>query len=204
MPSIAESPAYVAAGEQFLATLAHEICNAVGPIRNCVDLLQTEGVDEATSGWAQELMQRQIGQLVWMVESLRDASRLRRGMIQLHKEPTPLEDLVRAGVETAQPLIAGYEHTLIVDLATTRRRSLQSDRRRMAQVVAHLLHNAARFSVRPGRIWISTAREGPDAVVRVRDEGIGIDSGNAAADLRSSSCQRSLRPSEPTAAWARG
>ena len=72
----------VTAGEQFLATLAHEICNAVGPIRSGMDLLQTEGIDEATSRWAQGLMQRQIGQLVWMVESLRDASRLRRGMIQ--------------------------------------------------------------------------------------------------------------------------
>ena len=105
MAGIAESPAQVAAGEQFLATLAHEICNAVGPIRNGMDLLQTEGIDEATSRWAQGVMRRQVGQLVWMVEGLRDASRLRRGMIQLHKEPTPLEDLVRAGIETAQPLI---------------------------------------------------------------------------------------------------
>ena len=145
----------------------------MGPIRNGVDLLQTEGIDEATSRWAQDAMRRQIGQLVWMVEGLRDASRLRRGMIQLHKEPTPLEDLVHAGIETAQPLLAGYEHKLIVDLADGQA-VIQSDRRRMAQAVAHLLHNAARFSVRPGRIWISTACDGPHAVVRVRDEGIGI------------------------------
>ena len=174
MASSAEAPARVEAGEQFLATLAHEICNAVGPLRNGMDLLRTEGIDEATSAWAQGLMQRQIGQLVWMVESFRDASRLRRGLIQLHEEPAPLEDLVRAGIEMAQPLIAGYEHSLLVDLAD-QKAVIPADRRRMAQVVAHLLQNAARFSVRPGRIWISTARDGPDAVLRIRDEGIGIE-----------------------------
>ena len=162
------------AGEQFLAILAHEICNAVGPIQSGMDLLQTEDIDEATSRWAQGLMRRQIGQLVWMVEGLRDTSRLRRGMIELHKEPTPLEDLAHAGIERAQPLIAGYEHRLIVDLADPKA-VVQCDRQRMAQAVAHLLHNAARFSVRPGRIWVSTARDGPHAVVRVRDEGIGIE-----------------------------
>ncbi len=174
MAGIAESPACVAVSEQFLATLAHEICNAVGPLRNGLDLLQIEGIDEATSRWAQGLMQRQIGQLVWMVESLRDASRLRRGMIRLHKEPTPLADLVRAGIETAQPLMAGYEPALIVDLADGEA-VVPCDRQRMAQAVAHLLLNAARFNVRSGRIWISTACDGPDAVVRIRDEGIGIE-----------------------------
>ena len=74
----------------------------------------------------------------------------------------------------AQPLMAGYEHTLIVDLADGKA-VVQADRQRMAQAVAHLLQNAARFSVRPGRIWISTARDGPCAIVRVRDEGIGIE-----------------------------
>ncbi len=174
MAGIADSPEHVPASEQFLATLAHEICNAVGPIRTGMDLLQTDGIDEATSRWAQRLMQRQIGQLVWMAESLRDVSRLRRGMIQLHQEPAPLGDLVRAGVELAQPLMAGFEHNLLVDLADDKA-VVQADRRRMAQVVAHLLQNAARFSPRPGRIWISTARDGGHAVVQVRDEGIGVE-----------------------------
>jgi len=174
MTGIAESPARIAADEQFLATLVHEICNAVGPIRSGIDLLQTEGIDEATSRWAQGLMQRQIGQLVWMVESLRDVSRLRRGMIRFHQAPTPLEDLVRAGVEMAQPLMVGYEHTLIVNLADGKA-VVQADRQRMAQALAHLLQNAVRFSLRPGRIWISAACDGPHAVLRVRDEGIGIE-----------------------------
>lgn len=69
MAGIADSPEHVPASEQFLATLAHEICNAVGPIRTGMDLLQTDGIDEATSRWAQGLMQRQIGQLVWMAEA---------------------------------------------------------------------------------------------------------------------------------------
>ena len=139
-----------------------------------MDLLQTEGIDEATSRWAQGLMRRQIGQLVWMAESLRDASRLRRGMIQLHKQPTPLEDLVRAGVETAQPLMAGYEHTLIVDLADDKA-VVQADRQRMAQVVAHRLQNAARFTFGRGESGFPPLATAADAVVRVRDEGIGIE-----------------------------
>ena len=173
------------------------------PIRNCVDLLQTEGIDEATSRWAQGLMVRQVGQVVWLVESLRDASRLRRGMIHLDKQPTPLEEMVQAGTEMAQPLMAGYEHTLIVDLADGNA-VIECDRQRMAQVVAHLLQNAARFSVRPGRIWISAARDGSHATVRVRDEGIGIEAEMLPRIFHLFMPAEPLARAKDEAAWARG
>ena len=171
MAGIAESPAHVAAGEQFLATLAHEICNAVGPIRNGMDLLQTEGIDEATSRWAQGLMRRQIGQLVWMVEGLRDASRLRRGLIQLHKSLRRWKTW-SAGVEMAQPLIAGYEHTLIVDLADERRsfRPIGSGWPRPWPICCR-----TRAIQRSAGANLDFHRSRRPALVRVRDEGIGIE-----------------------------
>ena len=163
-----------AADDHFLAVLAHEICNAVGPIRTGMELLDNKGIDAATSDWARGVVRRQVDQLVWMVQGIRDASRLRRGLIQLYPKPLLLDEIVRSGVEMAQPLIAGHEHTLIVDLEDDEM-LVHADPQRMAQVVAHLLHNAARFSVRPGRIWVSTYRDASGAVLTVRDEGIGIE-----------------------------
>ena len=81
-----------------------------------MELLDNKGIDAATSDWARGVVRRQVDQLVWMVQGIRDASRLAARFIQLYPKPLLLDEIVRSGVEMAQPLIAGHEHTLIVDL----------------------------------------------------------------------------------------
>jgi signal transduction histidine kinase len=160
--------------DDFLAMLAHELRNPLAPIRSGLDLLEMEGVDAATAGWARTMMQQQIQHLVRLVDDLLDVSRIMRGKVQVRKEPVTLADVVRRGVETARPLIDAQKHQLSVALPPEPV-WIEADPVRMAQVVANLLNNAAKYNEKPGHIWISAGSRGGTLTLRVRDDGIGIE-----------------------------
>jgi PAS domain S-box-containing protein len=159
--------------DEFLATLAHELRNPLAPIQNSLQILKMPRVDAATVQRTRDMMERQVHHLVRLVDDLLDVSRVMRGKIELRRELVQLASVVARAVETAQPLIEAQGHQLKISLPPDSL-LLDADPVRLAQVVGNLLTNAAKYTEANGRIWLSAERDGDVAVVRVRDDGIGI------------------------------
>jgi CheY-like chemotaxis protein len=119
------------------------------------------------------MMERQVQLMARLVDDLLDVSRITRGKIELRKEPIELADVIARAVETARPLIDARKHQLRIDLEA-KSLLVEGDMVRLAQVVANLLNNAAKYMAPEGRIWLKAGREGDHVVVRLRDAGIGI------------------------------
>jgi two-component system CheB/CheR fusion protein len=160
---------------EFLAMLAHELRNPLAPIRNAVQILKMPGADRRTIDQAREMMDRQLQHLVRLVDDLLDVSRIMRGKISLDRQPVDLATIVGRAVETAQPVIDAHGHLLTVELPD-RPVMLGADLVRLAQVLSNLLTNAAKYTERAGRIWLTATAEGDEVICRVRDTGIGIAS----------------------------
>jgi PAS domain S-box-containing protein len=159
--------------DEFLATLAHELRNPLAPIRNSLQILKMPRIDAAMVEQTRAMMERQVHHLVRLVDDLLDVSRVMRGKIELRKEPVELATVVVRAVETVQPLIEVQGHRL--DLSLPKEPLLvEGDTVRLAQVVGNLLTNAAKYTDANGNIWVSAARDQDKAVLRVRDNGIGI------------------------------
>ncbi|MEX2173416.1 MAG: PAS domain S-box protein [Pirellulaceae bacterium] len=159
--------------DEFLATLAHELRNPLAPIRNSLQILKMPRVDAATARQTTDMMERQVHHLVRLVDDLLDVSRVMRGKIELRKEHVELATVVARAVETAQPLIEVQGHQLDISLPPESL-LLDADPVRLAQVVGNLLTNAAKYTEANGRIWLTAQRENDQAVLKVRDNGIGI------------------------------
>jgi PAS domain S-box-containing protein len=156
--------------DEFLAMLAHELRNPLAPVRNALQVMKMPGADvEQARGMAE----RQVAHMVRLVDDLLDVSRIMRGRIELRKEPVELAAVLAQAAETAQPMLDAHGQELVLS-APPEPLWLEADPARLAQVVANLLHNAAKFSGRAGRVWLTAERRGDEAVVRVRDEGAGI------------------------------
>jgi PAS domain S-box-containing protein len=159
--------------DEFLATLAHELRNPLAPLRNVAEILRLEQLSE-TARQATGVMERQISQLVRLIDDLMDVSRITRGQLTLRRERVDLRAIVATAVETAQPQLASAKVTLTVDLPQ-QALTLDGDATRIAQVFLNLLTNAAKFTPQGGEVTI-TAKTHVDRVsVIVRDSGIGID-----------------------------
>ncbi len=159
--------------DEFLATLAHELRNPLAPIRNSLQILKMPRVDAATAERSRDMMERQVEHLVRLVDDLLDVSRVMRGKIELRRERVELATVVARAVETVQPLVDAQRHELGVRLPPESL-PLDADPVRLAQVVGNLLTNAAKYTEPGGRIRLTADREGDVAVLRVRDDGIGI------------------------------
>ena len=159
--------------DEFLATLAHELRNPLAPIRNALQILKLPRVDQATVERSREMMERQVHHLVRLVDDLLDVSRVMRGKIELRRERVELATVVARVVETVQPLVDAQGHQLSARIAPESL-LLDGDPVRLAQVVGNLLTNAAKYTEPGGRIWLTADRDGDAAVLRVRDNGIGI------------------------------
>jgi PAS domain S-box-containing protein len=158
--------------DEFLATLAHELRNPLAPVRNAVEILKAIGSGDRTVARTVEMMDRQLGHLVRLVDDLLDVSRIARGKLDLRPERVALADVVNAAVEATLPMITRQGHELAVEPVP--RVFLRADPTRLAQVVSNLLTNAARYTERGGRIAVSARRDGGEVVLAVRDNGIGI------------------------------
>ena len=168
--------------DEFLATLAHELRNPLAPIRNALRLMRQpdgDGPMEAERAMAE----RQVVHLARLIDDLMDVARISRGKIELHKEAVDLATVVGLAVETARTLIDERRHRLTVSLPDEMIR-LEADPTRLEQVLWNLLNNAAKYTEPGGQIALSAEREGGEVVLRVRDNGIGIEAGDAAPALR--------------------
>jgi signal transduction histidine kinase/methanogenic corrinoid protein MtbC1/CheY-like chemotaxis protein len=158
---------------EFLAMLAHELRNPLAPLRNAAHLLQQPGLDQPFVERTGEMMGRQVQQLGRLVDDLLDLSRIARGKMQLRKEGVDLGQVARRAADASRPLVEARRHELTVSLPDSPVRLL-ADPTRLEQVLTNLLNNAARYTPEGGRIRLTAATEGNEAVVRVRDTGIGI------------------------------
>jgi signal transduction histidine kinase/CheY-like chemotaxis protein len=159
--------------DEFVATLAHELRNPLAPIRNAVRILQTQGPQEPRLIWGRAVIERQVAHMARLLEDLLDISRITQGKLELRRTFVALDSVVDAAVETGRPAIDAGGHTLEVMLPAEPLH-LEGDPVRLAQVFANLLNNAAKYTERGGRITLTARREGGEAVVSVRDTGIGI------------------------------
>ncbi len=158
---------------EFLAMLAHELRNPLAPIQNALQVMRlTSGNGEAVRS-ASEMIERQVGQIVRLVDDLLDVSRMSRGKIELRRGRIELASTVNHAVEAVRPLCNSMNHELTVTLPQ-QPIYLNGDPTRLAQVVGTLLNNACKFTDKGGRIWLTVERGGEQAVMRVRDTGIGI------------------------------
>ena len=158
---------------EFLAVLAHELRNPLAPIRNALQIIRLTGIDEQAVQSASEMMERQVGQMVRLVDDLLDVSRISRGKVELRTGRIELASSIRHAVEAVRSQYKDMNHELTVTLPP-QPTYLNADPTRLAQVVGNLLNNACKFTDKGGRISLTVEREGPQAVIRVRDTGVGI------------------------------
>jgi PAS domain S-box-containing protein len=159
--------------DEFLAMLAHELRNPLAPIRNAAQVLKLIGPADPSQQRAREIIERQTQHLTRLVDDLLDVSRITRGKITLTHEPLDLAAVIYSAVETNRPLIGERRHQLTVVVPPQPLR-VEGDQTRLVQVVGNLLHNATKYTDEGGSIWLEAAREGGAAVVRVRDNGMGM------------------------------
>jgi PAS domain S-box-containing protein len=159
--------------DEFLATLAHELRNPLGPIRHAAAVLHVHSMPLPEQKWASEVIDRQVQQMARLLDDLLDVSRITRNRLELRTASTPLADIVKSALELAQPLVESQRHRLSLSLPDEPL-ILQADAARLAQVFANLVNNAAKYTDPGGDIALAARREGDAVVVSVKDNGIGI------------------------------
>lgn len=157
--------------DEFLATLAHELRNPLAPLRSGLQLLRLREGD-ATAARIHEMMERQVTHLVRLVDDLLEMSRISRGTLELRKECIEMAAIVRNAIETSDHLIKENRHELSV-LLPNEAIWVDGDPIRVAQIIANLLSNAAKYTAPGGHIVVQVRRDA-NAVVSVRDNGAGI------------------------------
>jgi len=158
--------------DEFLATLAHELRNPLAPIRNGLQVIKLAGAN-GTVEQARSMMDRQLTQLVRLVDDLLDISRVTQEKLELRRERVEVRAVIDAAVETSRPLIEQAGHAFAVAVPDEPV-FVDGDATRLAQVVSNLLTNSAKYTHRGGRISLTVRRDGGAVAVSVADDGIGI------------------------------
>jgi PAS domain S-box-containing protein len=159
--------------DEFLAMLGHELRNPLAAIRNGLHILLLSQSNESAVAQVKAMMDKQVGNLTRMVDDLLDVSRITRGKIELRKEPVVLATMLRYAIEAVRPLVEAQRHTLTFLPADPPIRVL-ADPTRLEQVFVNLLANAAKYTKHGGYITLTVERSNGEAVIRVRDNGVGI------------------------------
>jgi signal transduction histidine kinase len=158
---------------EFLATLAHELRNPLAPLRNGLEVIRLSSADPAKIDKARAMMQRQLQQMVRLVDDLLDVSRVSRGKLELRPADVDMATVLKTAVEASQPLMGERGHSLIANVAPGRI-VVHGDATRLSQVFWNLLNNAAKYPEPGGRVELDASHEDGHVVVRVKDNGIGI------------------------------
>ncbi|HXC51463.1 MAG TPA: ATP-binding protein [Candidatus Limnocylindrales bacterium] len=174
---LAESRANLQAADrrkdEFLATLAHELRNPLAPIRNSLQIMRLAGDDKPVVEQAVATMERQVDQMVHLVDDLLDVARISRGKIELRRERVELAGIVQQAVDLCRPLAENMRHEIRVSLPAEPLH-LQADAVRLSQVLGNLIHNACKYTERGGRIELVAEPHDGELVVAIKDTGIGI------------------------------
>lgn len=159
--------------DEFLAMLGHELRNPLSPALTALHVLKERPSDDPTAVRARDVAERQLRNMARIVDDLLDVSRITRGKIELRREPLELQAVLTRCADTLRPHLEAQQHELRCS-CTDEPIYVYADLTRIDQVLANLLTNAAKYTEPGGTIWLSLEREGADAVIRVRDTGIGI------------------------------
>jgi PAS domain S-box-containing protein len=160
--------------DEFLAMLAHELRNPLAPISAAAELLKLVQPDAARVVKTSDIIARQVEHMTSLVDDLLDVSRVTRGLVTLGREPLEMRRIVADAVEQVSPLIEARRHELALRMPD-QSCPVTGDRKRMVQVLANLLNNAAKYTPAGGRILLRMETRGNEIVLEVTDNGIGID-----------------------------
>ena len=163
----------------FIAMVAHELRNPLAPVRNALDLMRRSGNEPTIVNRATDVLHRQVAQMVRLVEDLLDISRVGQDKLSIRRVPIDLASVVHHALEASVPLLdhAGLSYTVALPDAPI---YIDADAARLAQVIGNILNNASKFTPRGGSVALFVERDGDDAVIRIRDTGIGIDASDLA------------------------
>jgi PAS domain S-box-containing protein len=161
------------AKDEFIATLAHELRNPLAPIRTGLEIMKKDSGIAASSQRARSIIERQLLHMIRLIDDLLDISRITSGKIHLERRTMPLRTVIESAVETSRPGVEAGRHQLVLDWPL-QEIAVDADFTRLAQSVANLLNNAAKYTPAGGRILLQLRREGDEAVIRVQDNGVGI------------------------------
>ena len=159
--------------DEFIAVLAHELRNPLAPINAAVEVLKMRNFDEHYVRQTSEIIERQVNHINGLVEDLLDISRIRKGIIKIDKTPVDLHEIVRSAVEQVSPLVEAKRHHLELAFAPGEAKVL-GDKKRLIQIIANLLGNAAKYTPEGGRILLKTEVQKSAILLDVFDNGIGI------------------------------
>jgi PAS domain S-box-containing protein len=159
--------------EEFMALLSHELRSPLSPIRNAIGILRQMQTNDPIIQQAGNIIDRQVGVMAGLVDDLLDISRITKGKLRLTKEQVELRIVVNHAAESARPFMEARKHDFSISLPTEAI-WVEADPARIEQVVVNLLNNAAKYTDSGGLIRMSVGTEGAEAVIVVRDNGIGI------------------------------
>jgi signal transduction histidine kinase/ActR/RegA family two-component response regulator len=161
------------AKDEFIATLGHELRNPLAPIRHALEIVRRSRNDPAMAAAAYCIIERQIANMVRLIDDSLDVSRIRLGKLELTRAPVELSVVLTSAIESSRPVLDAFGHELFTSLPTEPV-YLDGDAMRLTQVFMNLLVNAAKYTKRGGRIWVSVQRNERELSVSVRDSGVGI------------------------------
>jgi PAS domain S-box-containing protein len=160
--------------DEFLAMLAHELRNPLAAVANSLRISRTPGIELHDLTWAQEVMDRQVCQLTRLIDDLLDVSRITQGKINLKKEVQPLKRLIERAADAVLPQFRQKQQGFRISFSDTGPLWVDVDPARMEQIVGNLLTNATKYTAEGGEILLSMERSSGEAIIRVKDNGIGI------------------------------
>jgi PAS domain S-box-containing protein len=159
--------------DEFLAMLAHELRNPLSAISSAAILARQPHFSEQDRRFSHEVIERQVKHLCRLIDDLLDVSRITRGKIELRHEPLDVGTIIVHAVEAARPIVTERGHQLEVATPAAPL-TIMGDATRLEQVVVNLLTNAAKYTESGGRIQLTVERAGTEAIIKVRDNGMGI------------------------------
>ena len=159
--------------DEFLAMLAHELRNPLAPIRAAAEVLRLPGHDPSRVKKTSEIIGRQVDHMTRLVDDLLDVSRVTRGLVSLEMEPVVLSQILNDAIEQVQPMIQAHRHRLALELPPERA-NIRGDAKRLVQMVANLLTNAAKFTPDGGHIRLWTEVQEETVSIHVADDGVGM------------------------------
>jgi CheY-like chemotaxis protein len=160
--------------DEFLAMLAHELRNPLAPIRSAAEVLRLVKLDDAQVQETSNVIARQVQHMTSLVDDLLDVSRVTRGLVTLERRPLDVREIVTDAIEQVNPVMQARQQRLALHLAPVGATVL-GDRKRLVQVLANLLNNAAKFTPEHGNILVKTEVQGDQVVLQVSDDGIGME-----------------------------
>lgn len=159
--------------DEFLATLAHELRNPLAPVSNVLEIMRLKETNDPFLRWSRDIIQRHVTQMTHLIDDLTESSRITQGRVQLRIKQIDITEVIQQAIEIAYALMKESKHTFTVTNPETPI-IIYADSTRIIQIISNLLINAAKYTPEGGAICLNTFQDGDEAVLSVRDSGIGI------------------------------